>query len=161
MMNNVLQTKNRQQVIEHCLYVLQKMQRPNVKKMTLLLYLAERYHLLNWGLPLLTTKFTAGDDGPCLPETENDKQLVFPTRKADTKWLSRAAQESIEHTVIEYDGFDYHTLCTECKRNAWAKARFLGNLFIDKTLMAEEAGTEHDLVEYIRELLEIDDYFNS
>lgn len=35
------------------------MNKPDAKRMTLLLYLAEQHHLVNWGLPLLTTKFTA------------------------------------------------------------------------------------------------------
>lgn len=159
-MDNNLQKQNRQQVIEHCLYALQKMNKPDAKRMTLLLYLAEQHHLVNWGLPLLKTKFTADKDGPGLNETE-DKQLVPPLREADIKWLSRAAQESIDQTIIVFDGMDSRSLCAECRGSAWSNARCNGQQFIDKTLMAEEAGANRYLLEYIKEQQEIDDYFNS
>ncbi len=173
-MDSVIENNKRTKTLMLGLYVLERLEgKAHFQKLMCLLYLAERKHLVKYGIPMMPYQFVALGYFPCI-EGINDMffwrvgdaevvingtpSLEYVKETLDMDWLSQSEAECIDELIKECKGDSDETLIEKC----WIKAgpeTFEKNgmlAVIPKALIAEEGGASTDLVEYIKEQLLVD-----
>lgn len=151
------------------LYALSQLNgKANYLELMCILYLAERKHLIEFGVPMIPYQFvTLGyfpiiegiqdmffwGSGDANVDYDGTPSLGYVRKTLNLDWLSKSSVECIDEVIKECKGDSDETLAKKC----WIKAgpeTFEKNgmlAVIPKALIAEEGGASPDLVEYIKE----------
>lgn len=94
----------------------------------------------------------AGDDA---------RSIILPARPANMDYLSEAAVEALDQSIAENAGLTFSQLLVKSHddpawKEAWARKEKNGDDLMYPTSIAEAAGADKAMLEYIREQMEID-----
>ncbi|MDO4160912.1 MAG: Panacea domain-containing protein [Prevotellaceae bacterium] len=175
---------DKQKLTEIVLYILNKTNGLDYYHVFKVIYFANIAHLAKYGFRMTTDEFCALPDGPvpsilydcvkddlnCDKELEtmidkciakgNDDAYYFLTAKrdADLDYLSKADMEEIDEAIKKYAYMPYNKLRDISHGEEWHRAYSTsGRKVMDVVGMAKDGNATQDMLEYIRENLEIEE----
>ena len=181
---------DKETLIEIVLYILNKTQGADIYHVLKIIYFANQKHLVKWGAPMIPDDFRAYEYGPVpeqlykamhntakygteLPQlfdnvaryaAEDARSIILPTRPAQMDYLSRATVECLDQSIDENIGLTFPELLKKSHDGAWQKAwerkTAIGDDKMDAVSIAEAAGANHAMLDFIREQLEVDALFS-
>lgn len=176
-------TYDKQKLTEAVVYILNKTGSIGYYHIFKILYFANAEMLAKFGKPLVADKFYALQDGPvptmlfdCLKgygwrgESELDSLLssavergwgdayyiVSPKREPKMEFLSKADTQALDDSINEHLHMGYQQLREKSHGAEWERAynSRSGNV-MESAGMARDAGANEDMVDYIREMEDI------
>lgn len=149
-----------------------------------ILYFAEMKHLSKWGISFVPDSFHALQYGPvptmlydAVKELgnpvsklavelatvaemagEDAHDYILPSRSADLDYISKSEQEALDESVDENAHLSFNELKIKSHDFAWREAYQNGKTkAISPVSMAMASGASPEVIEYIREQIELED----
>ena len=173
-MNDTISQQKKEKMIQLGRYVFTHIKKKSKRfifddyMLSFILYDAEKRHLCSYGLSMVPCNFHASDDfvPTCKYEELGVSFSQFIDEIPDTDWLSKSEMETIDWAVEQNIKKRFSVLMRSHQTPLVKKVR--NNLkkygdipVISKIEMAKEAGADPDLIDYIKEQQEIDEFLNS
>lgn len=176
---------DKQKLTEIVLYILNKTKGLDYYHIFKVIYFANIAHLAKYGFCMTTDEFCALPDGPvpsilynCIKDdyrhdqelkgmieesiakgNEDTYYVLTAKRKADMDYLSKADIEEIDKSIIENAYLPYHELRAKSHGEEWTRAYYdskPGRKIMDVVGMAKDGKASDDMLEYIKENLNIE-----
>ena len=177
---------DKRKLTEMVLYILNKTNGLDYYHVFKVIYFANLSHLAKYGIRITTDEFCALQDGPVPSILYNsikddeaycDQELaellhqsvvkgaddayfmLSAKREANTDYLSRSEIEELDKSIEENAYLPYNQLRSKSHGNEWARAYHSntpGRKVMDVLGMARDAAATEDMIEYIREGLELE-----
>ena len=156
---------NQSKSLEAVLYIANKLDNPGKHNISKLLYLADQYHLIEFGVPITGDNYIKMNFGP-VPSNVYDgmkgsinwsndisvgRVKVEPKRKPDLNELSESEIEALDYVVNEFGDNDFQTLTRLTHGPAWNSARI--NSPINIEAIYKEAGGKDKGFQYVKEMM--------
>ena len=176
---------DKRKLTEMVLYILNKTNGLDYYHVFKIIYFANISHLAKCGLRITTDEFCALRDGP-VPSTlfnclngkgfedaelkamidnavskgEDDSYYMLSARRlSDLEYFSKSEIEALDKSIEENAHLSYNDLKAKSHGNEWARAfnsQTAGKKIMQVPAMAKDAMATDDMVEYIKEELEIE-----
>lgn len=173
-------------LIEIMLYILNKTGGTDIYHVLKIIYFAEQKHLLEWGSRMTADDFRAYQYGPVpdqlykaahnngkygneLPVLfsgaacfagDDAPNILLPKREPDMDYLPKAVVRCLDESIAENAGLTFGQLKSKSHDSAWRKAwnsnREGNDDLMDTLSIAEAAGANEDMLDYIKEQLDFD-----
>lgn len=177
---------DKRKIIEIVLYILEKTGGADIYHVLKTIYFAERMHLAQWGTRMTADTFRAFDFGPVpdalysasknnvrhdadlakmfADAVENGSHdahnVLLAKRSTNTDYLSKADMECLDASIKENSNLTFKELLDKSHDSAWRKADISRNSFgsdvMDTVSIAEAAGADQGMMEYIMEMAAAD-----
>ena len=177
---------DKETLIEMVAYILNRTQGTDIYHVLKIIYFANQKHLVKWGAPMIKDDFRAYEYGPVsdqlykamhgnhmygdkLPELfrqvayyagADAKSNILPARKPNMDYLSEAAVEALDQSIAENAGLTFPQLLEKSHdsawKEAWSRKAQNGNDLMSPASIAEAAGADKEMLEYIRQQMEVD-----
>ena len=177
---------DKRKLTEMVLYILNKTNGLDYYRVFKVIYFANVSHLAKYGIRITTDEFCALQDGPVPSILYNsikdneafcDKELaeminqsivkgsddadymLSARREANTDYLSRSEIEELNKSIEENAYLSYNKLRSKSHGDEWARAyhsSMPGRKIMDVLGMARDADATEDMIEYIKEGLELE-----
>ena len=160
--------------VEHVLYILNKAGGLGYYQLFKIMYFAQREYLKEYGLSIFPDKFCALPNGPVpsmlydaikqnpfVPMTsmldeaithgqDDAFYMLMPTRKADEKYISKAARETMDWAFDNYLPKTFNQLKEESHTKVWEDAFNAGCKEMSPYDIAREANASEEALESIQ-----------
>lgn len=176
---------DKRKLTEIVLYVLNKTNGLDYYHVFKIIYFANVAHLAKYGMPITTDEFCALPDGP-VPSilynsirgdvfsddeldalindsvakgTDDAYYMLSARRLANKDYLSKSEQEELDRSIEENASLSYNNLKQKSHGDEWRRAFYgtsSGRKVMDILGMARDASATQDMLEYIRENLELE-----
>jgi len=169
-----------EKAISAVLYISKNLPRPDMHKISKILYFAEQKHLVKYGSPIVGDYFIAMDNGPVpsqiydmfktvrgdsLYETDDFKPyfeveesyLIYPKVEADLDEFSESNLECLNESITENKNLSFDDLMRKSHGMAFEKAS--SNSTISFENIAIEGGANEDMIKFLKERSEFINLF--
>ena len=176
---------DKRKLTEIVLYILNKTNGLDYYHVFKIIYFANISHLAKYGLRITTDDFCALTDGPvpsilynCIKDDDYcDKELeeminqavvkgnddayymLSAKREANTDYLSKSEIEELDKSIEENSSLPYNALKAKSHGKEWERAFYTitsGKKIMDIIGMAKDASATDEVIEYIKEELELE-----
>lgn len=174
---------DKQKLTEIVLYILNKTKGMDYYHVFKIIYFANAAHLVKYGFNMVSDEFCALPDGPvpstlydCIKEdvpcdselqslldnniskgTDDAYYMLEAKRSANMDFLSKADVEALDNSIAENKNLSYGELRAKSHGKEWYRAfKQQGCKVMDTVGIAKDAMASEDMIEYIKENLEIE-----